>query len=207
MGYAAVKAAIKAVFIAEFGGGTPPATEDAIADGMADAIATVAGLSIPSGGIIMANLSGTSVTADFTGGLGDTGTDWEGWAICNGSNGTPNLTDKFVRSKVTGAGGTGGSDTNSHTHTSAAHTHPLSANGGASIWVQTGGAMRITTATGPSFTHTNAVALGATGSFGGTDPSIPLVGDTDSATPGVTGTPSDTDNKPAYFELVFLMKV
>lgn len=35
---------------------------------------------------------------DFSGasGLGTIGGDWDGWALCNGSNGTPNLSDKFI---------------------------------------------------------------------------------------------------------------
>lgn len=35
---------------------------------------------------------------DFAGtdGLGTIGGDWDGWALCNGSNGTPDLSDKFI---------------------------------------------------------------------------------------------------------------
>lgn len=35
---------------------------------------------------------------DFTeaGGKGTVGGDWDGWQICNGNNGSPNLTDKFI---------------------------------------------------------------------------------------------------------------
>lgn len=43
-----------------------------------------------------------------------------GWALCNGSNGTPNLASKFIYCSST-AGSTGGATT--HTHTNFSHTH------------------------------------------------------------------------------------
>ena len=49
----------------------------------------------------------------------------KGYALCNGENGTPDLTDRFVK----GAGGpfvpdeTGGSILHNHTFTSLPHTH------------------------------------------------------------------------------------
>ena len=53
-----------------------------------------------------------------------------GFYLCNGSNSTPNLTDKFLKGAGTGAnaGGTGGSSTHTghtitHTHTETGHTH------------------------------------------------------------------------------------
>lgn len=35
---------------------------------------------------------------DFAGGsgLGTVGGEWDGWALCNGNNGTPNLSDRFI---------------------------------------------------------------------------------------------------------------
>lgn len=37
-------------------------------------------------------------SVDFagTGGLGTVGGEWDGWALCNGNNGTPDLSDKFI---------------------------------------------------------------------------------------------------------------
>lgn len=53
-----------------------------------------------------------------------------GWAICDGTNGTPDLTDKFIKVAAnTGElGNTGGSNTHTHaaqvhSHTGASHTH------------------------------------------------------------------------------------
>ena len=48
-----------------------------------------------------------------------------GWNLCDGTNGTPNLIGKFIKSAST-AGGTGGSNTHSHTHTLSAGAHTLS---------------------------------------------------------------------------------
>jgi hypothetical protein len=49
-----------------------------------------------------------------------------GWNLCDGNNGTPNLTGKFIKAATT-AGGTGGSaSSGSHTMTTAegpSHTH------------------------------------------------------------------------------------
>lgn len=92
---------------------------------------------VPPKGIVWANISAADIAAYFTGGLGNTGEAYEGWAICDGNNGTPNLSDRFVRAKVTGAGATGGADTMAHTHaidhdhaaftsaTESGHTHAI----------------------------------------------------------------------------------
>jgi microcystin-dependent protein len=48
---------------------------------------------VPTGGIIM--WSGT-VTGNFTNGLGLPGTEYDGWALCDGRNGTPDLRGRFV---------------------------------------------------------------------------------------------------------------
>lgn len=144
---------------------------------------------LPAKVVLSFNLSAADIAADFTGGLGDSGSDYEGWAICDGNNGTPNLTDKFIRSKVTGSGGSGGSD-------SGAHTHGLSTNGGAMIRANV--AALYWGAAGPSFSYVDKG--GFTASSGtGSAASSGLIGDTDSA--------SATENRPAYYELVFLMKV
>ncbi len=55
-----------------------------------------------------------------------------GWALCDGTNGTPDLRDRFI----VGAGSTysvddmGGSETKDHTFTDSGHTHPWSAGAG-----------------------------------------------------------------------------
>jgi hypothetical protein len=71
-----------------------------------------------------------------------------GWQICDGTNGTPNLVDKFVYgASVDGdLGVTGGATTHTHTNSNtnsrAAHDHGGSVNGsvnnGGSVWQTTG---------------------------------------------------------------------
>lgn len=49
----------------------------------------------------------------------------EGWVVCDGTNGAPNLVNKFVRGG-TNIGATGGSTTHSHTLSSYSHSHNVS---------------------------------------------------------------------------------
>jgi hypothetical protein len=92
----------------------------------------------PIKGVVMADLSGSDITAYFDGtGLGIVGQPWENWALCNGNNGTRNLTGKFLRLSTAAAGGVGGADSSAHTHavdhdhgsftsgSEAAHTHAV----------------------------------------------------------------------------------
>lgn len=79
---------------------------------------------VPPKAIMSFNLSSADLTTYFTSGLGITGSPYANWAICNGSNGTPDLRDKFIRSTDGAAGGTGGSD--SHDHTVNSHDHTMS---------------------------------------------------------------------------------
>lgn len=51
----------------------------------------------------------------------------KGWALCDGNNGTPNMGSKFVFGARDGfePGGTGGSNSHSHTVSVNPHTHNL----------------------------------------------------------------------------------
>lgn len=54
---------------------------------------------IPLGAVLIYSaMAGRALTDDFDvlTGLGREGTNWYGWAVCNGSNGTPDLREKFV---------------------------------------------------------------------------------------------------------------
>ena len=79
--------------------------------------ATTAGNGVPSGGIIMWSGAVNNVPS--------------GWALCNGSNGTPDLRDRFVvgAGNAYAAAATGGAATVdvSHSHTGPSHTHTISA--------------------------------------------------------------------------------
>ena len=52
---------------------------------------------VPSFGIVAVNLTAPQVAAYFDAtGLGKTGGEYDGWAICNGSNGTPVLANYSI---------------------------------------------------------------------------------------------------------------
>ena len=93
-------------------------TNNADFNGTCTASTFVGNGTIPIGGIIM--WSGTD------------GNIPSNWALCNGSNGTPNLIDKFIvgRGNSYSAGATGGSadaiiPNHTHTATGGSHGHPV----------------------------------------------------------------------------------
>jgi microcystin-dependent protein len=120
----------------------------------------------------------------------------DGWALCDGTNGTPNLTNKFIMGaqNIANIGTMGGSTTInlSHTHTGPTHTHTYSGTTAGN------GATRKVTDDGDdqspvnSETHTHSYS-GTTGA-GGT---------------GNTGTAGSSAQNimPPYFSLAFIMKL
>lgn len=123
---------------------------------------SLAASGIPSGVICMWSGSSTSIPA--------------GWVLCNGANGTPNLTDKFVlgAGATYAVGATGGEKT--HTLTTSempSHNH---SNGAYATGVYAGGSSD----GGPGFT-----GVTSTGSNGGGQPH---------------------NNMPPYYALCFIMK-
>ncbi len=50
-----------------------------------------------------------------------------GWVVCDGNNGTPNLTDRFIQGTNVTAyiGNTGGAQIHTHTVTDLGHTHAM----------------------------------------------------------------------------------
>ena len=158
------------------------------------------GSGFPSGGIIM--WSGTIATIP------------SGWYLCNGSNGTPDLRNKFVIGAYQDTAGTAyttvtGSDTQtggskdaivvSHTHTATStvtdsgHSHSLTNYGSAQAGSDNGG----------------APVMASTGYGTGRDPNP-----TNSATTGITvatsisttGSSGTNANLVPYFALAFIMK-
>ena len=138
-----------------------------------------AGSSLPAGVILMWS--------------GDPATIPSGWALCDGSNGTPDLLGRFVRgtdSSTELPGTTGGDDTYtlsvlelpSHSHgvNDPGHSHGASSQSG-----NDGGAGA----------NSHPHSSGSTGSSG-TGISITPAGD---------GQPFD--NRPAYYELAYIMKL
>ncbi len=133
-----------------------------------------------------------------------------GWALCDGTNGTPNLLDRFVASvpnAVTNPGATGGANTYtlsaaqlpSHTHTGSgstssngAHTHTLP---GYHLYGNSGPI--------PFYNWSNnsyATSTNTTSSDGAHSHSF-------SFTTNATGSGAAIDNRPAYYALAFIMKL
>jgi len=154
---------------------------------------------IPSGGIILWSGSSSSIPT--------------GWVLCNGSNGTPNLTNRFVIGAGSGygVGGTGGSaDATlvSHSHTTDSIIEMNNTNGksltGAIVKISEG-FNREGTATGV-FTKTNDGNNTVTGSLS----TSPVSGVTMDANHrhGMTsaGTSGTNANLPPYYALCYIMK-
>jgi hypothetical protein len=183
---------------------------------------TAAQFAVPPKGVINAYLTAAEVSANFDAtGLGNSPGAYEGWAICNGSNDTPNLTDRFVRAKVTGAGATGGADSSAHTHaidhdhasftsgSEAAHTHAIdhdhasTASGSPSATVEIASGTGSTVATS---THTHNTDLAQITASSGAGSAHSHSVDVPALT-GASGAASATENRPAYYELVPLMRL
>jgi hypothetical protein len=150
-------------------------------------VTTAVGASFPSGGIIMWSGSIAAIPS--------------GWVLCNGSNSTPDLRNRFIVGAgstyaVDATGGSADATLVSHTHTATSavtdpgHTHSLTA------W------------------HTGQ----SPGSGGGADPGQRLSGNgavsTDTITTGITvatsvsteGSSGTNANLPPYYALAYIMK-
>jgi hypothetical protein len=121
----------------------------------------------------------------------------EGWALCDGNNGTPDLTAKFIKNATvlaTDVGDTGGAATHSHTgtnhsHSVPAHTHTRSYGAGSASQVAgaTGGSNFTTSNTHNHADHTSASASGTSANAA---PAAPA-----------------SDNQPPFVEVAFIMLV
>jgi microcystin-dependent protein len=149
---------------------------------------------VPIGGIIM--WSGTTAPPRY--------------AICDGTNGTPNLSGKFVLSHGDGKaiGATGGAATHtltsaempSHTHTQAAHTHTQAAH-----------SHRFGYTTGPGtlesapYTAFAPMSYNPGNQFSDTGSATPTV---NSATPtnNPTGSGGAHNNMPPYYVLAYIQR-
>ena len=156
---------------------------------------------VPIGGIIM-----------WSGSIANIPT---GWALCNGSNGTPDLRNKFIigadadvtsvaKTSITGsATQTGGTST----AVNVTHSHAITAVAGTTNSVNIDHTHGFTSGQGP-FGTTGSGGTGATAGTTGNMNSnanhshtVSVTGNTDSA--GETGT---NKNLPPYYALAFIMK-
>lgn len=123
--------------------------------------------------------------------LGNTGDIPSGWSLADGTNGTLDLEDKYLKcgSDLTENDDTGGSNT--HTHTGVSHTH--SASGTHTHTGSTGGASSCTNCGNGSegvvaCSHTHTVSVtAATASFN-----------------NGTSTPSNVNNEPSYRTVAYI---
>ena len=128
-----------------------------------------------------------------------------GWHMCDGSNGTPNLIDKFIRGSAT-AGTTGGSDNAeviSHTHatnhtheifksyTNGKHSHSYYRRKGDSSKDKTGNAVKVLT------TELDTTTID--GDHNHTINIPPYTG-----TSGSTGVAGNGKNMPAFYSLIYI---
>ena len=128
---------------------------------------------------------------------GSSGSIPSGWYICNGGNGTPNLTGRFIRAN-TSANGTGGADTHSHSSSLSAGSHTLS------------------TSQMPSHNHAvpvyqpsaNFALNGVGGGLNNVRPSRSTfsTGGSGSHSHSISGSINSASNVPAYYDLIYIMK-
>jgi hypothetical protein len=118
----------------------------------------------------------------------------EDWAVCDGTNGTPNLLGRYARPGASGFGGLGGeSVSHNHTeivhsnHTAPSHSHTGTSPASTNNWTDLSNAATTTTAASGSHTHTFT-----------TDSTTPTVGST-SAFTALSAT------EPPFEEVVFIM--
>lgn len=126
-----------------------------------------------------------------------------GWALCNGQNSTPNLTDRFIvgAGNNHGPGNTGGATTHSHSVSFTSQYTTLDAG------------------TMPSHAHTGSIGAGSAGPSGNIG-AIGITGVLDYGqltinanglsyghAHGVVGTTAASDNRPPYYALAYIMKL
>ena len=199
-----IKSAVKATF---------PNLTGAVTASQAE-LNLLAGLTslIPSGVIVMWSGAVGSIPA--------------GWKLCNGSNSTPDLRDRFIVGSGTDSGGThdigdsGGANSlalseanlpshshsfsgstgsaGSHTHsvTDPGHTHTTTGQS----YGDSGDGVVATGSYDAAFSNINSATTGISiGSAGAHTHSV-------SGTVGNTGSGTAIDNRPAYYSLAFIMK-
>ena len=160
-------------------------------------VTTAVAASFPTGGIILWSGSVASIPS--------------GWALCNGSNGTPDLRNRFVVGAgstyaVDATGGSADAIVVSHTHTATStvtdpsHDHVMHGQG---------------TMSGLYLSNDNQrYSAGASDSFGGTsspDTSVRTgfssTGITVATTNASTGSSGTNANLPPYYALAYIMKL
>lgn len=155
----------------------------------------------PSGGIIM-----------WSGAISDVPS---GWALCDGTNGTPDLTGRFVVHADADSGGTyapgdtGGADSVTLTEAQMpSHTHSVSGS------TNTAGAHAHTSSSGRGFIVGSSVAAPISAQPGGfqfgQDGATNTAGNhshTVSGTAAATGGNASHENRPPFYAIAYIMKL
>jgi hypothetical protein len=158
--------------------------------------AYVANNAIPSGGIIIWSGSAAAIPS--------------GWYLCNGSNSTPDLRNRFVVGAgstyaVAATGGSADAITVSHTHTgttgsAGAHRHGLNGAAGGSLKVLGGETAKVA---GISNSPTSESFVT---SYGGANIMEEAGSHDHTFTTGSTGSSGTNANLPPYYALCYIMK-
>lgn len=126
--------------------------------------------------------------------LGNTNSIPAGWALCDGTNGTPNMVDRFLKINASeGASATGGS----HTHTHAAQSHSHTSNGTHSHTVAFGDHTGTRSSVGeghatPSGTHTHISSTSTS---------------TQASYAGANTTADSSNNEPPYRTVAYIQMI
>lgn len=120
----------------------------------------------------------------------------DGFKLCDGENGTPNLIDKFIKSSSV-AGQTGGSNTHTHSDSFAVNNHTLSAS------------------QMPSHSHSIANVYQVTDSSSGGDVIARISGSKSTGATGgsashghtLSGEIDASSNEPEYYTMCLIMKI
>ena len=169
-----------------------------------------------------ANITGTCTAGDFVGNgtipIGGiimwSGTDGNiptNWALCNGSNGTPDLIDKFIvgRGNSYAAGATGGSTdaivpNHTHTATGASHGHPVrhSTQITGAVEADASGGYVLDNTGVQDFTSNNSTPGSTSGDQIGQSGSLSMT----AATPADGESVTDK-NLPPYYAIAYIMRI
>jgi hypothetical protein len=152
-------------------------------------VATAVAASFPTGGIILWSGSVASIPS--------------GWALCNGSNGTPDLRNRFVVGAgstyaVNGTGGSADAIVVSHTHTATSSSsvtdpgHAHNVDGAYGGGGNPGGSLNVDNPSGKNRATTTATT------------GITVATSTTVASTGSSGTNA---NLPPYYALAYIMKL
>ena len=165
---------------------------------------------LPIGTVLMYNGTGIADVATRTEDIGDRMGDTitlSGWKVCNGNASTPNLLNKFIRSEAA-SGNTGGNDSASHSHGLPSHSHNqgslAAAIGACNNDTSTLGYIAAVAGGQQNPTY---IVKGSNVSFSNWNHYTKVYGTTGSSTLSTNSQTGGTDNKPAYYSLIFIIKI